>query len=452
LTRPNYESHIITPPLGLGYTSSYLKQFNYKTKIIDGLNLGISNDEIVKRCKGYDLVGISCMSDYFLNVVDLSKKLKAAGLIVVIGGSHPSALPKLTLENTNADFIIIGEGEEIFLELIKKIEKNQQVCNIPGIFTKNSKQIIKRDFIKNLNELPFPDWEQMDPRKYKKAPHGALIKKFPVAPITTTRGCPYNCKFCASPKLWNKKIRFRAPENVIEEMKYLIKDFGVREIHFEDDNLTLKKDHIEKICRLILKNNLKISWACPNGIRADTITPDLLKLMKKSGCYYIALGFESGNQEILNNINKETNLATLRNAAEMAEKQGIMTQGFFIFGLPGETEKTISETINFSKKISLSRAQFLLLDVLPGSQLWDELDFGKKVDWKKSSYHEITWIPKTVKPEILINAPPKAFRSFFFRPKQLFRLIKYFRLSQLPFVLKRISDFKIFGKLGFNLK
>jgi len=416
------------------------------------LNLGISNDKIVKRCKGYDIVGISCMSYYFLNVIDLSKKLKAQGLIVVIGGSHPSVLPKLTLEKTDADFIIISEGEETFLELIKKIEKNQQVDNIPGIFTKKSKQIIKRDFIKNLDKLPFPDWEQMDPRKYKKAPHGALIKNFPVAPIVTTRGCPHNCKFCASPKLWNRIMRFRTPENVIKEVIYLIENFGVREIHFEDDNFTLKKDHIEKICRLILKNNLKISWACPNGIRADTITPDLLKLMKKSGCYYIALGFESGNQEILNNINKETNLATLRNAAEMAEKQGIMTQGFFIFGLPGETEKTISETINFSKKISLSRAQFLLLDVLPGSQLWDELDFGKKVDWKKSSYHEITWIPKTVKPEILINAPPKAFRSFFFRPKQLFRLIKYFRLSQLPFVLKRISDFKIFGKLGFNLK
>lgn len=386
------------------------------------------------------------MSDYFLNVIDLSKKLKKEGLIIVIGGPHPSALPKLTLEETNADFIIVGEGEETFLELLQKIEKNQQIDDIPGILTKNSKQVIKRNFIKELDKLPFPDWEQMDPRKYKKAPHGALIKNFPVAPIITTRGCPYNCKFCASPKLWNRTIRFRTPENVIKEIIYLIENFDVREIHFEDDNLTLRKEHIEKICNLIIENNLKISWACPNGVRADTITPGIVRLMKKSGCYYLAFGFESGNQKILNNINKETTLDILRNAVEMAEKTGIMTQGFFIFGLPGETEGTINETIKFSKTVPLSRAQFLLLDILPGSQLWDELDFEKKVNWEKESYHEMTWVPSTIKPEVLSGAPSKAFKSFFFRPKQFFRLIRYFRPAQLPFVLQRISDFKIFGK------
>lgn len=442
LVRPNYNSHLITPPIGLGYISSYLKKYNYKTKIIDGLNLNLTNEQIVEKCKDYDVIGIFSMSAFFLQVIDLSKKLKQINKKVVIGGPHATCLPYLTLKETNADFVIIGEGEETFLELIKLLEKNK-VKNIAGLLTKKTKKLIERPFIKDLNELPYPDWEQIDPRKYKKAPHGALIKNFPVAPITTTRGCPFNCKFCASPKIWKRTIRYRSPDNVIEEIKYLINHFNVKEIHFEDDNLTLKREHIESICKKLIENNIKISWACPNGIRAETIDIDLLKLMKKSGCYYLAFGFESGNQEILNNVNKQTTLETLKNAAMIAKKVGIMTQGFFIFGLPGETKETIQKTINFAKSVPLNRAQFLLLDVLPGSELWDELEFEKKVDWSKHSYQEATWIPPTVNLETLTSAPSKAFKSFFFRPKPIFSLIKYFKPSQLPFILKRIHDFKI---------
>lgn len=445
LTRPKYDSHLITPPIGLGYISAYLKKNSHETKIIDGLNLDLTNEQIVEECRDYDLVGIFAMSAFFLEVIDLSRKLKQADKKVVIGGPHATCLPILTLKETNADFVIMGEGEETFLELVNGLENNN-LTNIPGLVTNETKDITERPFIKSLDELPFPDWEQMDPRKYKKAPHGALIKNFPVAPITTTRGCPYNCKFCASPKIWKRTIRYRSPDNVIEEIKYLINNFGVKEIHFEDDNLTLKREHIENICQKIIDNKIKISWACPNGVRADTIDMDLLNLMKKSGCYYLAFGFESGNQEILNNINKETTLDKLKQAAILANKVGIMTQGFFIFGLPDETKETIQETINFAKSVPLNRAQFLLLDVLPGSQLWYDLEFEKKVDWSKHSYQESTWVPQTIDLETLNSAPSKAFKSFFFRPKQMFSLIKYFKPAQLPFILKRIRDFKILGK------
>ncbi len=302
-----------------------------------------------------------------------------------------------------------------------------------------------KDKIKDLNTLPFPDWGQIDPRKYKKAPHGALIKYFPVAPIITTRGCPFECTFCASPRLWNRTIRYRSPENVVEEIEFMINNFGIKEIHFEDDNLTLKRGHIKEICELILRKNIKISWACPNGIRADTIDEELLSLMKKSGCYYLAFGFESGNQKILNNVKKRTKLDTLRKAAVLSSKIGIMTQGFFIFGLPGETKETINNTIKFAKSTPLDRAQFLLLDVLPGSELWDKLDFGKKVDWTKESFHEATWIPPSIDKKTLEKAAPAAFKSFFFRPRPMFCLIKYFKLAQLPFIIRRITDFKIFG-------
>jgi len=412
--------------------------------IFYGLNLSLSNDEITRMAKEENagLVGISCLSDFYLETKELTAKLKKEGLRVVLGGAHPSALPEETLRDTGADFAVVGEGEETLLELVDALERKTKTEEMPGLAAIGS-AFKKRAFIPSLDSIPFPDWRQIDPRKCKKAPHGAVVKNFPVAPVTTSRGCPYVCKFCASPHLWSRIIRFRSPENVVDEIEYLVRDFGVREIHFEDDNLTLRKDHIEKICELILKRNLRISWATPNGVRVDSLTKDLVRLMKKSGCYFIVFGIESANQRILDNIDKKIDLETVERAVRLANSEGIITQGFFIFGLPGETEDTIQETIDFARTTPLDRAQFLLLDVLPGSQLWNELDGPGIADWHRRSYQEVSWVPPTVRKDILEKAPSRAFKSFFFRPKQLFNTVRYMKWSQLSFIIRRLTDFRI---------
>lgn len=442
LCRPNYKTHLITPPLGLGYISSYLESKGYATEIIDGLNLALSNEDIVERCAGADIIGISCMSAYFSEVTDLARKLKDKGFKVVIGGPHASALPELTLQETDADYVIAGEGEVSFAELLEKGETSD---SLSGVIGRSDKNLKKSELIKDLDSLPFPDWQKMKPQKYRKAPHGGLIKNFPVAPVITSRGCPFTCTFCASPSLWERKIRFRSPENVVNELQYLITDFGIREIHFEDDNLTLKREHIESICRLILRKRIKISWATPNGVRADTLDIDMLRLMKESGCYYLAFGIESGNQDILNQIKKKETLSTIEKAVKQAKALGFLTQGFFIFGLPGETEQTIINTIEFAKKIPLDRAQFLILDVLPGSELWDELKDERIVNWKYKSYQEVSWLPSGLTREILMRAQSSAFKKFFLRPKPMYSLFKHFKLSQLPFVITRVRDFRLLG-------
>lgn len=444
LIRPKYKTHLITPPLGIGYISSYLKSKGWETKIIDGLNLNLSNDEIVEICQNYDIVGITCLSDFYLETLDLCKKLKAHNKIVVLGGVHPTVLPQETLEESGADYIIVGEGEIAFDKLLNFLTQNK-IPNIPGIYYKGKDNVEKSELVCNLDDLPFPDWEQIDPRFYQKAPHGALIKNYPVAPIMTTRGCPYQCKFCASPRFWGQRLRFRSPENVIQEIEFLVNKFGVKEIHFEDDNLTLRREHVVKICNLILEKKIKISWATPNGIRADRVDEELLKLMKRAGCYFVVFGVESGNQEILENINKSETLEDIERAVKMANKIGFLTQGFFIFGLPGETEETVKKTIEFAKKLPLDRAQFLILDLLPGSALWEEYKDVFSIDYSKESYHEPTWVPDTISPELLKKWQPRAFRSFFFRPRPLFSLIKFFRPSQFKYILNRLKDFRIFN-------
>ena len=166
--------------------------------------------------------------------------------------------------------------------------------------------------------------------------------------------------------------------------------------------------------------------------------------MKKSGCYFLAFGIESANSVILRNIKKNTNIDIISTAINLARKNGIMTQGFFIFGLPGETKESIKETISFAKKSGLDRAQFLLLDVLPGSYLWDRIQSSRCIDLKAAkSYQDVTWLPDGLNKQILFEAQSKAFKEFFLRPKQIFNIIKYFKLSQLPFVLERLIDYRI---------
>lgn len=446
LTRPSYKTHLITPPLGIGYLSSYLKSKQIPCQIVDGLNLNLTNKEIARRCAQADLVGISVLSDYFLKAADLSKRLKKMGKIVVVGGPHPTALPQLTLAKTKADYLIIGEGERVLYELIKVIKegKKRKYIKIKGVVSPVYKKLSFAPFLADLSSLPIPDWEQMDPRTYQQAPHGGLVKHFPVAPIMTSRGCPYECKFCASPYLWKRRIRFRQPAEVVAEIRYLVENFGVKEIHIEDDNFTLKREHAEEICQRIIREKIKISWATPNGIRADKIDLELLKLMKKAGCYSLAFGIESGNQEILTKIAKHSSLATIKKAVTMAHQIGLITQGFFIFGLPGETPETIRQTIDFAKSLPLDKAQFLYLDVIPGSALWKELKFDRKVDWDLESFQEISWLPPTVDRKTLSQAQGKAFREFFFRPKQLGKLARLAKPTQLKYILRRIKDFKIF--------
>ena len=444
LVRPNYHTHLITPQLGLGYLSSYLQSQGMETEIIDGLNRELSPEQVVEKCRDFPGVGLTCLTDYFPDVVALSKMLKRGGKIVIIGGPHATALPEMTLRPSEADYVVVGEGEITTWELLKSIEAGHDSGKIPGVFCRGGGEVIPRGFILNIDELPFPDWEKMDPRHYQKAPHGAFIKHFPVAPVVSTRGCPFECSFCASPTLWGKRIRFRSPENIVDEIEYLVNRFQVKEIHFEDDNLTLKRSHIQSICELLISRKLQISWAAPNGVRVDTLDRELLALMKKSGCYMLAFGLESGNQAILDRVRKRTDLSTIRKVIGEAGRLGIITQGFFIFGLPGETEETISETIKFAKRSGLDRAQFLLLDVLPGSRLWEELKGEYKIKLSRRSYQEISWCPSTVSREVLSRAPGRAFRSFFFRPKQLYRLLRMMRPAQFKYIIRRIRDFDIF--------
>jgi anaerobic magnesium-protoporphyrin IX monomethyl ester cyclase len=305
-----------------------------------------------------------------------------------------------------------------------------------------------REFIADLDSLPFPDWDEIRPELYQWAPHGGIVKAFPVAPVITTRGCPYDCHFCASPRIWHRRIRFRSPRNVVDEVELLVRKHGIREIHFEDDNISLREDHVLGICEELRQRRLEVHWALPNGLRADRTSEELFGIMRRSGCYSVAFGIESGVQSILNRIGKQTDLGQVEAAVNAAHRAGLITQGFFIFGLPGETEATIRQTLDFALRIPLDKAQFLLLDILPGTRLWDIHARDLSIDWTHQSFLEPLWIPEGLSRAKLLAAQGRAFRRFFLRPRQAFLVARHVRLKQLGFLFKRIRDFRMFRFQG----
>lgn len=448
LVRPNYKSHIVTPPLGLGYLSSYLKMHGIKTFIIDALRENLDLPKVLKRIMELnpDAVGITCLTSFYREVVLLSRELKKNKITTIIGGHHPTFLPYRTLLESQADFVVCGEGEIPLLTLIKNNFYNENIQGVYSLDNLKSEQqkTIKSSVVENLDDVPFPDWEQINPNHYTKAPHGALVRGFPVGVIIASRGCPYECTFCTAPKFYDRRIRFRTPENVIAEIEYLVGNFNIKEIHFEDDNFTLNAVNVGILSSLLIEREIKIHWACPNGVRADQITPELVAQMKQSGCYHIAFGVESVNPLILEKIKKRESVETIRRAIDMTGKAGISTQGFFIFGLPGETCETMEENIHFAIKSGLSRAQFIILDILPGSELWDTLQGRFSPNWVKESYYEPEWLPDGISREELIDAQTRAFRRFYFRPKILFQLVKLINYRQIFYLFKRLKVYRLF--------
>jgi magnesium-protoporphyrin IX monomethyl ester (oxidative) cyclase len=291
-----------------------------------------------------------------------------------MGGAHPSTLPKRVLRDQNVDYVVIGEGELTMLNLLKTLSKGASFNEIDGFaYREEGKTVInpKKKFIEDLDSLPLPARHLLSMNEYfnAEAPHGPELMRKPFTSMITSRGCPFNCVFCSIHTIWGHKWRPRSPDNVLLEIEHLIDVYKIREIHFEDDNLTLDKRRIEKICDLILDRGLDVRWFTPNGVAIWTLDRNLLEKMKKSGCYKLCFGIESGCPQTLKFIKKPINLTRARQVIHWANDVGIWTHGFFVIGFPYETKEAIYETLRFAVESDLDFASFFIATPLPGTRL-----------------------------------------------------------------------------------
>ncbi len=442
----------MTPPVGLGYLAAYSAQA-LKDMDIELIDCNLKQydvpkiQELVKE-KDPLIVGITIYTSFYNKALDVIKGVKiiSPGTRIVVGGPHPSALPRLVLENKEIDFVITGEGEETFVELVKNIERPENYSSIKGLAYKDGDGIKinpPRPFMEDLDRLPFPSWDFIPPDKYTKMPHGSLARRYPVAPIVSSRGCPFDCSFCGSESVWKRKWRARSPKNIVDEIEMLRDRYGVNEIHFEDDNFTLDRKRAIGVCEEIIKRGLDISWSCPNGVRVDNIDRELLRLMKRSGCYSLVFGIESGHKKILEKVNKRISLDAIERAVRMTVEEGIKATGFFIIGLPGETRESILSTITFSKKLPLDRAQFGLFAPLPGSrdyELWLEKERPDEIDWDRFNFYNVIFKLDDLSEDDIKSFQKKAFREFYFRPRVVFNILKDMHFKEMVPVFKRFKD------------
>ncbi len=384
----------LVPPLGVAYIAAVLEKERYNVKILDvaaegfnneipvgknSIKCGLSYNEIKKRIRNFNphIVGVSCLlSSQFDSSQEICKIAKDINknIITIIGGEHPSALPEESLKNQHIDIIIIGEGEYSVLKLINYIESGKDISKLDGIAFKKGEKIIvnpKKRFINNLDEIPFPARHLLPMEKYFKIglPQGIAYLRTPNTSIITSRGCSANCIFCATTRFWGNNYRARSAENVLTEIEYLINTYGIKELQFIDDNLTLDKERAIEIFRGI-KKRFDISWTTPNGLASWTLDEELLREMKESGCYEATIAIESGDQGVLNKIiGKPGNLGKIKRLIKEMKKLKIMTKAFFVIGLPGETKKQILKTFKFASELNLDSASFFLATPLPGTRL-----------------------------------------------------------------------------------
>ncbi len=394
-----FTNNICALPMGIAALAAYLRErteveVGALDAVVEGydqvedlggdtVRFGLGFDEIEARIAefGPDLLGISTIfSSQFPFVREITRRAKAADpeLFVVTGGTYPSFYPERALETSELDAVVIGEGELPLTEIIERLNAGRGLDDVAAVAYRDGEAVVvhaERNLIEDLDTLPEPARDLFPVEQYfaVNLPMQAISRDRRNLSVSTSRGCPYGCRFCSSTIHWGRRYRMRSVESVLDEMEHLKERYGVGEIKFEDDNLTFDKDRAKALFAGMIERGLNFHWNTPNGIAVRHLDDEMLGLMKRSGCYELTLAVESGDAEVLKNIiHKPMKLDEARSAAARIKAHGIETAGYFIIGFPGETRAQVENTLRFSSSLGLDRVYIFMYTPLPGTPLAEE--------------------------------------------------------------------------------
>lgn len=392
---PRESARVCMLPLGTAWLAATLRREN-EVHVIDAtaegysrvrdagggfVEYGLSVEEIRSRIAQIrpHVVGVTCLfSSHWPAVKAIARAAKSVdpNIITVTGGTHPTFLAAECLaEEPAIDAVVPGEGEITVEALCHSVRDGKPLDAVAGIACRrDGKPFVdaRAPFIENLDTLPFPAWDLFPMETYFRVniPHDIVSREARVAPVATSRGCSAGCVFCSSTVFWGRRYRTRSPENVLDEIQTLHEKYGVREIEFEDDNLTLRREHCTPIFEGLIARRLPVCWSMPNGLAVWTVDDSLLELMKRSGCYQITLAIESGDPVVLRDVvKKPLDLDRVMPIARKARSLGININSFFIIGFPGETRQQAMHTIAFARRLQPDKATFMIATPLPGTRL-----------------------------------------------------------------------------------
>ena len=436
-------------PLNLLYLASYARSKGHKVAVVDAETESLDFETTKERvlAENPDLLAMTVPTPAMYPTDQLTQLIKKdSDVKMVVGGYHPSAIPVQTLQDLEAvDFVIAGEGEETLADLADALETNRPLKEVKGLVFRENGRIVQnptRPRIKDLDSLPFPARDLVKQEFYRLPQIKRITSNSYATSLVTSRGCPYDCNYCSSKQVWERKLTFRSAENVVDEIEECVEKYNVRDFTIYDDLFTLVKRRVIEICYEIRRRKLDINWYCMG--RVDTISGELLHHMDRAGCRQIHFGLESGNQTVLDSVRKQTTLDHARRAMKLMKKTRIMAAGSFMIGNPGETEETVNDTINFARELQLDYPSFYIATPYPGTDLYNyALEKGiinKDVTWK-----DFRVISKTrplllfggLDREQLQKLKRKAYMSVYLNPNYLMRRATQIRsLSEVLQILK----------------
>lgn len=422
------------PSLGLAYIAAVLESAGHQVQYLDCSALRYTVKDAAKALSlesesgNFDFIGLTATTPLINNSLAIAAVAKEIWpkAKIVLGGVHPSILPDEVMAHDAVDFVAIDEGEETMKELVSGKEPAQ----ILGLVYKDDGQIIKnapRPLIKDLDAIPPPAYHLLPMDKYY--PAVGSYKRLPVMIMFATRGCPGRCTFCY--RTFRGVVRKRSARNIIDEIKILQRDYGIKEVAFYDDTFTLFKDVVKEFCDIIEKEKIDLTWSC--FTRVDHISEDLLRAMKKAGCHLILFGVESADEEILKNINKRISLEQVKQAVKLARRLGIETRASFMIGNQGETEATIEKTIDFAIRLDPDEVQFNIATAYPGTELFDwakENGYIKSFNWDDYSMSNVVLELPGLPRAKMQHYYESAHRRFYFRPRIILRRLWHIRSGE----------------------
>ncbi|MGC8817480.1 MAG: B12-binding domain-containing radical SAM protein [Candidatus Hadarchaeum sp.] len=408
------------PPLGLAYLASMIKN-EHDVKIVDAVAEGYAEEDVAKIIRSYDpdLIGLTAttamMPDAY-ETAQVAKKINE-NVKIVIGGPHATFLPERTMQECpQVDFVVRGEGEYTFKELVAALEKERDLKNIKGLSFQRDGKVINnppRELVENVDEIPMPAYDLLPMKKYRAG-------KIEFGTIITSRGCPFNCIFCSSSLQFGKKWRGHSVARTLEELSILRNEYSKREIEFLDDTFTFQKSRAITITEEIRREGLDITWTASS--RVDTFSQEVACAMKMSGAHTVYFGIESASQRTLDFIGKGITPEKSVLAVKNAKRAGLHALGSFVIGFPEESAEEIETTIKFSKKVGVDLAQFTIATPYPGTRLWLYALKEKillTMNWRKFTTLDPVMKLKYLTADQITKALRSAYLKFYLRPKML---------------------------------
>ena len=418
-------------PLYLCYAAGYAEKLGHETKLIDCPARNYEIDvpsKIVKEWKP-DLLIVESSTPSVYNDIDVIKRLKEIkpDIYAVLVGTHVTATAEETLQiDPILDGVLRYEYELTVVDLAEKIEGKGDLSTVLGLSYRDKDGKIKhnpdRGFEEDLEKFPFVAFE------YKKhlvhTDYRYAHSRHPILTLITTRGCPFRCIQCVYPQTFaGHKMRLRDPVAVVDEIVWAWRNFPLRDIMFEDDTFIAVKKHTITICEEILRRNFNFSFSA--NARAD-VDEETLKILKRAGCRLLCVGFESGNQKVLDNMKKSNTLEKAREFVRNTMKHGILVRGCYMIGLPGETRKTMQETLDFAIELNTDTAQFFPVMLYPGTEFYDwaikegYLNRHDYRDWvDREGYYRTHLSYPELSNEEMVNFCHNARKAFYLRPRYL---------------------------------